>query len=82
MFDLMDHFIIFLMDGFHKSLEKDLTRWTENLLEAVKEDNNENIQTSMTYIKKYRDMMNDLSDENREIKDFVGLLVEKYGAGD
>lgn len=82
MFDLMDHFILFLMDEFYKSLENNLTRWTENLLEAVKENNNESIETAMKYIKNYRDLMNDLRDENMDIKDFVGLLVEKYGAND
>ena len=79
MFDLIDHFLIFLMDGFYTSLEKDLKRWTENLLEAVEETNQDTIDTSMKYIQNYRELMNDLSDENMDITDFVGLIAEKYG---
>ncbi len=80
MFDLIDHFLIFLMGEFGKSLEADLERWIENLMKSTRENNEKNIETSMKYIKKYRELLNDLSDENMEIKDFVGLLVEKYGA--
>jgi len=80
MFDLMDQFILFLMGEFYKSLENDLKRWTQNLVEAVKEDNQKNIETSLEYIKNNRELMNDLRDENMGIRDFVGLLVEKYGA--
>lgn len=79
MFDLMDQFILFLMDGFYKYLENDLKRWTKNLREAIAENNQENIDRSMKYIQSYREMMNDLRDENMDIKDFVGLIAEKYG---
>ncbi len=79
MLDLMDQFVMFLMNEFHSSLEKDLKRWTDNLLDAVEENNEKNIDTSMKRIKNCRELMNDLSDENMEIKDFVGLLAEKYG---
>ena len=79
MIDLIDHFILFLMDGFYTSLEKDLKRWTTNLLEAIEENKQDNIDTSMKYIQNYRELMNDLRDENMDIKDFVGLLAEKYG---
>ena len=79
MIDLMDQFILFLMDEFYTSLENDLKRWTTNLLKAVEENNQKNIDTSMKYIQNYRELMNDLRDENMDIKDFVGLLAEKYG---
>lgn len=79
MIDLMDQFILFLMNGFYASLENDLKRWTENLLKAIKENNQKNIDTAMKYIQDYRELMADLSDENMDIKDFVGLLAEKYG---
>lgn len=79
MFDIIDSFIIFLMDGFYQSIDNDLKRWTENLLEAIEEDNQENIDTSMKYIKNYRELMNDLTDENMDTWVFVGLLAEKYG---
>ncbi len=79
MFDLMDRFVMFLMDGFHQSLERDLERWTDNLLTAIRDNNQKNIDTSIGYIQNYRELMNDLSDENMDIKDFVGLLAEKYG---
>ena len=79
MFDLMENFIIFLMNEYYNSLEKDLKRWSENLLKASEENKQENIDTALKYIKHYREMMNDLSDENMDIKDFVGLIAEKYG---
>ena len=79
MFDLMDQFSLFLMNEFHKSLGNDLERWTKNLVTAVNENNSKNIDTAIKYIKNYRELMNDLSDENMEIKDFVGLIAEKYG---
>lgn len=79
MMDLMDRFIMYLMNEFYESLEADLKRWTENLVAAVKENNDTNIETSMKYINNCRELMHDLSDENMDIKDFVGLLAEKYG---
>lgn len=79
MFDLIDHFIIFLMNEFHASLEKDLRRWIGNLQTAVEENNEKNIETAFKHIKNYRELLSDLSDENMEIKDFMGLVAEKYG---
>ena len=79
MWDLIDHFIVFLMREFNKSLEKDLKRWTDNLREAIGEDNQDNIDTSIEYIQTYRELMTDLRDENMTGKDFVGLIAEKYG---
>lgn len=79
MFDLMDQFILFLMDGFYKQLENDLKRWTGNLSEAIEENNQKNIDASKKYIQNYRELMNDLIDENMDIKDFVGLLADKFG---
>lgn len=79
MFDLMDQFVLFLMDGFYSSLEKDLKRWTKNLMDAIEENNQDNIDTSMRYIQDYRELMNDLRDENMDIKDFVRLIADKYG---
>ena len=79
MFDLIDHFLMFLIDGFYQSLEQERDRWLENLTKAVEENNETNIDTALGYIKNYRELMSDLSDENMEIKDFVGLLAEKYG---
>lgn len=79
MIDLIDRFLLFLMDGFYTSLEKDLKRWTKNLMKAIEENNQENIDTSMKCIQDYRELMNDLRDENMDIKDFVGLIAEKYG---
>lgn len=79
MFDLIDHFLIFLMDGFYQNLENDLKRWTENLLTAIAENDQTNIDTAMKYIKNYRELMNDLIDENMEPKVFMGLIAEKYG---
>lgn len=75
----MERFVNFLMNEFYESLENDLQRWTENLVEAVKENNEKNIETSMTWIKNYREMMSELNDENMEPKIFVRLLAEKYG---
>lgn len=77
--DLIDHFMMFLMNEFYQKLENDLERWTNNLLEAVKEDKKENIEHSLSWIHKYRDMMNDLRDENMSQTDFVGLIIEKFG---
>ncbi len=79
MIDLMDRFIMFLMNEFHESLGNDLKRWTETLGKAVEENNLRNIDSSIKYIKHCREMMSDLSDENMDIKDFVGLIAEKYG---
>lgn len=79
MFDLMDQFIMFLMNEFYLSLEEDMKRWTDNLVKAVKENNPKSIELALKHIDNNRDMMNDLSDENMDIKDFVGLIAEKYG---
>ena len=79
MFDLMDQFIMFLMEQFHEKLELDLIRWTENLVKAVNENSEKGIETSLKYIKNYRELLSDLSDENMDIKDFVDLIAEKYG---
>lgn len=67
------------MDQFRESLEADLSRWTENLVESVKDNNTNNIETCMKYIKKYRELIDDLTDENMDLKDFVGLVAEKFG---
>ncbi len=80
MFDLMDHFVLFVMDGFYHSLEDDLKRWTENLGNAITDNNQKGIDTAIERIQNYRGLMNELGDANMGIKDFVGLLVEKYGA--
>lgn len=79
MFDLMDQFILFLREGFYEYLQKEMKRWTGNLLKAVEENNQPNTDTAIKYIQNYRELMNDLRDENMDIKVFVGLLAEKYG---
>ena len=79
MFDLIDEFIMFLMGQFHEKLELDLIRWTENLVKAVNENSEQGIETSLKYIKNYRELLKDLSDENMGINDFVDLIAEKYG---
>lgn len=79
MIDLMDRFVMFLMDEFYTSLENDLKRWTENFAEAVEEGKTDRMESALKYIKDYSELMNDLRDENMDIKDFVGLIAEKYG---
>ena len=79
MFDLIEEFVLFLMGQFYEKLELDLIRWTENLVKAVNENSEQGIETSLKYIKNYRELLKDLSDENMAINDFVGLIAEKYG---
>ena len=70
MIDLMDRFVMFLMNEFYESLNQDMKRWLVNLNTAVEDNNEKNIETALRYIKDTRELMNDLSDENMEIKDY------------
>lgn len=79
MLDLPDRFINWLMSGFFESIQKDFHRYAERLTEAVKEGNQTDITLYMRMIKETKGIINDLADENMEIKDFVNLILEKYG---
>lgn len=79
MFDLMEQFILFLMNQFYQSLKEYQERWTQNLVNAVKGGNQKSVELCMKNIQNCREMMDDLSDENMDTKDFVGLIAEKYG---
>jgi len=79
MLDLQDRFINWLMSGFYESLQEDRQRYAERLTEAVKKGDKTDIMLYMGMIKETQGILNDLSDENMEIKDFVHLLAEKYG---
>jgi len=77
--DICDRFINFLMNEFYESLKEDIARYSKSLTKAVERDNQKDIDNALSWIKDSRELMNDLSDENMVVKDFVGLLAEKYG---
>ena len=79
MLDLSDRFVNWLMSGFFESLQEDRQRYAERLTEAVTEGDQTNMKLYMKMITETQGIIDDLSDENMEIKDFVHLILEKYG---
>lgn len=79
MLDLQDRFINWLMSGFFESLQADRQRYAERLTEAVKKGDQTDIKLYMRMMKETQGIIDDLSDENMDIKDFVHLILEKYG---
>ena len=79
MMDLMDRFMMFLLNNFYEHLEEELTGYSQSLTVAIKENRDSDADRYLRWIKETRDQLSDLSDENMDIKDFVGLLAEKYG---
>ena len=77
-FDLQERFIIWLMDGFYKSLQDDLNRLSERLVGYMRENKEQDIEMTLKMINETRGIMNDLSDENMDPKDFVHLILGKY----
>jgi len=78
MLDLQDRFINWLMSGFYESLQEDMKRYSERLTEAVKKNDENDIDLYFRMMKETRGILSDLSDENMEIKDFVNLILGKY----
>jgi len=81
MLDLQDRFINYLVSGFYENLKREVTGYGLKLAKAIEENDTDNVDLYLRMIRETRGILDDLSDENMEIKDFVGLLVEKYGAG-
>ena len=79
MLDLIDRFVMFLLNEFYEHLEEELTRYSQSLTVAIKEHRDLDAERYLKWIKETRDQLADLSDENMELKDFVGLVAEKYG---
>ena len=64
---------------FYDDLKADLKRYSLNLVKAIEDDDESNIDVYQKWIKDTREILSDLNDVNMDIKDFVGLLAEKYG---
>jgi len=79
MLDLPDRFVNWLMSGFYESLQEDRKRYAERLTEAAQKGDEKNISTYTRMMKETQGILDDLSDENMMIKDFVNLILEKYG---
>jgi len=67
------------MSGFFDSLQEARQRYDERLTEAVKKGDRKFITLYMGMIKETQEIIDDLCDENMDIKDFVNLILEKYG---
>lgn len=78
MFDLVDRFWMKLLNDFGEDLQLDLEHFGERLVEAIKEHKKSNIETYLSMINQTREILDDISDENFDIKTFVSLLYEKY----
>lgn len=79
MLDLQDRFINFLMSMFYDSLKADVKGYGLRLAKALEEDNAQDRKLYLKMITETQGIIDDLGDENMDIKDFVGLLAEKYG---
>ena len=82
MLDLQDRFINWLLSGFYENLKREGSGYGQKLAKAIEENDTDNVDLYLRMIQETRGILDDLSDENMDFKDFVGLLVEKYGAGD
>ncbi len=78
MLDLVDRFWMKLLNDFGEYLENDLKRFGKRLAEATEEEDRTNTDLYISMISQTRDILDDLSDENFDIKTFVSLLYEKY----
>ena len=78
MLDLVDRFWLKLMSDFGNELQTDLEHFGERLAEAIKTNNKPDIDLYLHMVNETRGILDDLSDENFDIKTFVSLLYEKY----
>ena len=78
MLDLVDRFWMKLLNDFGEDIQIDLEHFGERLAEAIKKNNRSNIDLYLSMINQTRGILDDLADENFDIKTFVSLLYEKY----
>lgn len=78
MLDIQDRFVNWLMTGFYDNLKREVEGYGLQLVKAIDENDTGNIDFYLKMIKETREILDDLSDENMEIGDFVSLVLGKY----
>jgi len=81
MLDLQDRFINWLMSSFYEELQSDVERYSIKVTEALQNNKSNDVDLYLRMITETRGILNDLSDENMETKDFVHLILDKYRPG-
>ena len=80
--EIQDRFVSFLMMQLYHSLKEELVRLGVSLSKALEEDKLKDADRYMEWIKDTRGMIDALSDENMTPRDFMGMILGKYGAGE
>ena len=78
MLDLVDRFWMKLLNDFGESLQKDLEHFSKRLSESIQTSEKFATDLYLSLITQTNDILDDLADENFDIKTFVSLLYEKY----
>jgi len=78
MLDLIDRFWINLLNDYGEVLHKDLEYYGESLAEAIKARKNFDIELYQKMIRQTKGILDDLADENFDIRTLLSLMYEKY----
>lgn len=78
MLDLVDRFWMKLLNDFGEDLQNDLEKFGDRLAEAIKTRKTSDIELYQKMIHETTGILDDIADENFDIRTFVSLLYEKY----